>query len=488
MSIVHPNFQVRVLRVLSIVQVQSKETKKDDNQPTTHTIIMPAGILALLDLPAGTSLTVDGKSILLKRDDFVAFNSIPSHCFHLATVQAASPTKGQQSIEGPRHGFILLSKDDAWIDVHRYDPLTEEVSSESVDNATCCNLEATIRQNQLGSPRVIPYTFLLSDKEREEWKQATCFIEASLLLKRKVSHGDKIVSGGFVADNAQDVNQEVAAIVDGRHFSFPPIPVLGETPLRHTGTKRFLSKLSASQRTITLMEGPSAALLHVIETYYDNDWNELLGDIQLAFVLFLNMHCLSSLEHWRDLVTMLSLAITKATAETYKELFTNFATLLQLQMKYMDKEFFDDTDFSDGNFFLSAITRLIDGLLASEDNLLQRKASDLRRAASTIFTAFSLPSQISMGDHKEEDNGEDDSPVVVSVEEFDAFLSRSAGKEGVGMTSYPAEQTEKYPLLFASMQPHEDILMACSRALDSCVDVSLVREAAAYLEEVEVHT
>ena len=42
-----------------------------------------------------------------------------------------------------------------------------------------------------------------------------------------------------------------------------------------------------------------------------------------------------------------------------------------------------------------------------------------------------------------------------------------------------------YPLLVASIMPQEDILMTCARALDDARDVSLVREAAAYLEEVE---
>ena len=37
------------------------------------------------------------------------------------------------------------------------------------------------------------------------------------------------------------------------------------------------------------------------------------------------------------------------------------------------------------------------------------------------------------------------------------------------------------------MQPHEDLLIVCARALDTKSDVSLVREAAAYLLEVEAY-
>ena len=44
-----------------------------------------------------------------------------------------------------------------------------------------------------------------------------------------------------------------------------------------------------------------------------------------------------------------------------------------------------------------------------------------------------------------------------------------------------------YPLLFAAMSPQEDVVMCAARVLDEQRDVSLVREAAAYLEEVEAH-
>ena len=37
------------------------------------------------------------------------------------------------------------------------------------------------------------------------------------------------------------------------------------------------------------------------------------------------------------------------------------------------------------------------------------------------------------------------------------------------------------------MTPDEDEVMACARILDEAKDVSLVREAAAYLKEVEAH-
>lgn len=81
-------------------------------------------------------------------------------------------------------------------------------------------------------------------------------------------------------------------------------------------------------------------------------------------------------------------------------------------------------------------------------------------------------------------------PVVVSNDELQAFLARLAQKKSgpnspLVSTEYSKQEREAYPLLFAAKQGHEDVLMACARILDEKNDVSLVREAAAYLEEVE---
>jgi hypothetical protein len=455
------------------------------------------GILALLDLPVGTSLTIDGKAIVLKRDDFVAFSSIASDAFHLVTVQCpSSTTTQQQSPEGgPRHGFIFLSNADKSIVAHRYDALTEEVSSEPIDDATCYNLETTIRRNQMEQPRVIPLPMLFSEGEQDQWKEATSFIDSSLLRRRNLSHGMKIVPGAYVdADDgtAQQDQIQQANNTDGYHLSYPPIPVLGVTPLKHTGTKRFLLTLSPSERTKVLTGGPLAALHRIIATYYDADWKQLLGDLQIAYVMFLHLQCLTSMEHWRDLVAVISLAATDHIDESCIDLFSNFASLLQLQMNYMDKELFDDAEYSGGNFFVAAVGRLISGLQACNDEGLRRKAAELQTAASGIMSEHESQGGGDEEDAKieelksyQEDDESDDEPVVLSNEDIEASLARSAGV--ASNAGYPVELHRTYPLLFASVQPHEDVIMACSRILDTRVDVSLVREAAAYLAEVEAN-
>lgn len=85
----------------------------------------------------------------------------------------------------------------------------------------------------------------------------------------------------------------------------------------------------------------------------------------------------------------------------------------------------------------------------------------------------------------DQDDDDEDGPVVIPEEEIEAFTARSTEWKSYPQLQYSQSLRESYPLLFAAMMPQEDVLMTCARALDEAKDVSLVREAAAYLENVE---
>ena len=104
----------------------------------------------------------------------------------------------------------------------------------------------------------------------------------------------------------------------------------------------------------------------------------------------------------------------------------------------------------------------------------------------------------SVDDSSSKDDDDDDMAVVVSSQEIEASLARTANTAhyelGRGDKSSSSSLSSnrvdnllllrmRYPLLMAALQPHEDVMMLCARVLDEKLDVSLVREAAAYLEE-----
>jgi A1 cistron-splicing factor AAR2 len=94
---------------------------------------------------------------------------------------------------------------------------------------------------------------------------------------------------------------------------------------------------------------------------------------------------------------------------------------------------------------------------------------------------------IGMSDYDDDD---DDGPVVVSSEEIEASFARSSSSFVTPITTTTDTMEllvlrKEYPLLAAAIMPNEDVLMTCARALDEKRDVSLVREAAEYLQQVE---
>jgi hypothetical protein len=89
-------------------------------------------------------------------------------------------------------------------------------------------------------------------------------------------------------------------------------------------------------------------------------------------------------------------------------------------------------------------------------------------------------------DDSMEDEDDEDAPIMVSTEDVEASLARSSAySHHHQQTGIAMEIRRAYPLLVAAVMPQEDIVMTCARILDEKTDVSLVREAAAYLEEVE---
>lgn len=441
---------------------------------------------------------MDGSPIVLKRDDFVGFDSIPiDGPFHVVTIQAPMTTTTAQTNQqlAHRHGFVAHNDIDAgWMIAHRFDPLTEEVSATPIDATAHDNLEAAVRAAQLEPSRIVSYTQLLNGTtNNNNWEEMTNRIDSTLLKKRRIPHGTKVVPGSFGDHHDTTTASEVpnAPIIDGQSLVYPPIPVLGSgntSLLRHAGTKAFLSKLSPTQRTAFVTAGDATQLLStVLELYYDNQWSRLLGDVQLAHVMFLHLQCFSSFEHWRDLIAMLSFAAEEGEEESnaideYTDLYQNLATLLQLQMKTMDKEFFADLEYAKDNFFLPAMERICKSMLQSGNQSLQREGEKLQTAASSLLpsSGAALDEQIAASTIPMDDDSDEDGPVVVSAMEYEALLART-------VDSQPEKRhhSQQYPLLFAAIQPHEDVLMTCARALDTHTDVSLVREAAAYLEQVE---
>jgi hypothetical protein len=583
-------------------------------------------VIAIIDFPKGGTFGLDGQNIILKTNNdsnFIGVKDVPSNnnnnnntFFHLVTCNGNGGTNKNDNNDDNNDnnnnntvntavtvGFVIFGGDDSDdVDRHhlirRYDPQTEEVSSNEispVDEITKRNLIQQIPIMSMDPSRsnVLCYDQIIGGKatsnnninnnnnnSKRIWKEQTRYINESseLLLNtiRGLSSGNKIVPGCYDPEDEDDDDDDDEAttditnkqrqkkttkIVDGISLAYPPIPVidmklsLAAHATKHNGTKRFLSRLNPSERTrLFLLSSSTSAtstspsssnknftwLERILSDYYHNSWKALLGDLQLSYLLFLHLGCYSSLDHWKDLLAMLSLAVDSnngndtnhqsSRSSHHDELYHGLLRLLPYQLSSMvDPEFLEDIDSieGDGNFLLPTLIRLLKYYENNENfnedddddddevdyDLLSKFRHVLSSKFPRTFSSLMVGPKITrimedagpvddnsdnsnnsnsnmdigMSDYDDDD---DDGPVVVSSEEIEASFARSSSSFVTPITTTTDTMEllvlrKEYPLLAAAIMPNEDVLMTCARALDEKRDVSLVREAAEYLQQVE---
>lgn len=299
---------------------------------------------------------------------------------------------------------------------------------------------------------------------------------------------------------------------------------------KHVGTRLFLKDKSPQERTayFTTAHPPTSILNYLIEMEYDNSSELLLADLQLSYIFFLNLHCFLSWTHWRDLVSMLSLVDVQGMVTQHIKLYSPLFLILLAQIGTMEDDFFSDMEYSDDeNALVPSWLQLIATASAAVLQIKRRLESSCSEMHIELegnlalfikglcdkfpshFTHENLFSEnvdalmvrkinsdtTNIDEVDMEDDLSEEGPTIVSMDEVNASLHRS-----ILQTRYKShrqvddansqvnvEMKERFPLLVAAMDPYgtEDLVMVCARVVDQAVDVSLVREAAAYLEQVE---
>jgi AAR2 protein len=462
---------------------------KDDDSGSSSSII-----IGLLNLPKNVvNLSIDGIGLRTSHssEDFIAITGVPPAGIHWIVWNQ----KHAIACCCPPHQHLVLS----------YNPSTEELAVVT-DPVTCRNFIQTIRQSWCGPrPGVVTYDTLLQhhlqiqrpppppQQQRRTAPTTTLvvpptsgtLIDPGLLKLRGIAHGTKIVPGTYSdddddsfppADQRRASPTDEVTVVDGIEMVYPSIPVFTTDRsfsirhVSHRGTKLFLRGLSPADRTqFFRADHPNAwAMDRILSTSYENSMTMLLADLQLSFLLLLHIHCYSSWNHWRDLTVLLLRAHRP-----------EIGPVLLQQLPHIEIEVWEEYD-ADG--MLAASLRQYQG---APDPMVWQSVLHKSLPRVTIATDDEVDpddpmmhsSNIHVDDGDEEDD--DDPPLIVeNVPDDLPPLKASVADPAI---------RQRYPILAAAVLETEDIVMTCARALDEAKDVSLVREAAAYLEQVEAY-
>ena len=253
----------------------------------------------------------------------------------------------------------------------------------------------------------------------------------------------------------------------------------------------------------------SELLKNLICNHYSGSWEDLLGEIQLSFLLFLLIYSYPALEHWKYLVHTISLC--------EKYLITNpkfssaFFRIFYEQLNFSPTDFFE-TELSRDNFLRPVLSNLliatdvnvhencdkdrnkmIDATLYEHRkrfvNFIRKKFSLFDRDASAEFggSAFDLMEEDypvivnSVDNTVDEGDSANDfhngnifeqtiySPISVDMfgDQDDATDTSESQRElsrheiDVGLYCW------RYPSLYAAMQTGEDLEMAATRIVDN---------------------
>lgn len=493
--------------------------------------------LALIHLPIHTQLSLDGCSsqTLKAAEDLLVIRNIP-HGFHLLTCKAASIKKeGGMAMNSPI-GLLMYFTDNTII-AREFDSFIEELKSDSIDEISLQNLEQAIQStdatnitntdsgsNMIDARKLIHYRNFVSTVENHDvsliWKEylTNCITKDVLQRHELTGGGDKIVPGMYHDDQDTKGTQQE----DGRMMHYIPIPCMEVEQLmnfhsvRHKGTRRFLSTLLPTARTKYFIpsdvDPAHGAFQHVLQQEYQNQWGIFLGEFQMSFCIFVCCSCLSSLEFWKDSIYMLSLVNANfIQQEKLEELYLGIVVTLKHQLEHFDCTVLQEEDYSNGNILVPAIQKIcfICKTLGEHNDDMLKNANAL---VDLVKQRFNMQSDIQvmqmestaspstndndnlknnqMLEMHDSDDDDEDGPVIVGLEEYQASMERNATIESsiilndeniTDMKKYKND----YPFLFAALESGEDILMACARILDEKKDVTLVREAANFLENIE---
>jgi A1 cistron-splicing factor AAR2 len=194
------------------------------------------------------------------------------------------------------------------------------------------------------------------------------------------------------------------------------------------------------------------------------------------------------------------------------DLYCNLLDVLLNQLVATGQDFFEDIEYSGDNFFVPAVQRLCTTCSQIPSERLMKALSSLSVILMSRFPSIveeqldrhgserrveeERHEKVNLGlvnanveDHVTDmsESDDDGGPVIVPSDEVEASLARleKTPRSCAPSLEYSDQDRIAYPFLFAAKLQQEDVLMTCARVLDTANDVSLVREAAAYLEEVE---
>jgi len=179
----------------------------------------------------------------------------------------------------------------------------------------------------------------------------------------------------------------------------------------------------------------------MVTTHFGGLWEDLFGQLQLAFVMFIAISSLQGLEHWKRLVALLCTCGSLARSDPL--VMSEFVRVLRREIEQLPEDFFRDELLKD-SFLSSSLTALCHEAEAcapphvqeaGKDKLLfQRRVQRLRKVLSQRFGLQIVEGNFgaldALASELEAASGDEDAPVVVILEGADTSKGTTEVERG----------------------------------------------------------
>lgn len=372
-----------------------------------------SGTLVCLGLPARAQFGVDW-CVYTVGEAFMGMKLIPPGV-HLALFAPADDAAAITT------GFFFAVRPGEVV-VCRWDASTEDVVPVA-DGSERASVDSAVRRLELDA-RLGPY----DTAHAGTWAELSDLIDADVLERATIPLGTRIVPGA-VDDETGAVRAPEPGAVVAHHAGAPRTPVF--VRVRTARPARVGARASPAEVTRFQFDR-SERLRELLRTEFGSPARapadtapdaaaeadgalraahaRLLGELQLSFVLCLQLHSLSALEQWKALVALLCACDEALDEPRERALFSRFVRVLGAQLRHLPPDLFTDA-LSARNFLGPS--------LAGLHELLEARAglpAGLRGAAARLWETVRERFGVDVGAGRD-DIDPDDAPVVVDAAE-----------------------------------------------------------------------
>ena len=327
---------------------------------------------------------------------------------------------------GPRQGFFFYTDGNELI-VRSWDKVNEEITPNNIlSEESTRELWIAIQRGHLNDQLgLYPYD------QHHYWTNLTSSVTTDVLQRANCALGSSIISCASTHNN-NDFSEEnsVRCVPKFAHLIF------FESKLKEALNNG--KRAEKGSALTALFMDKSRILEELMVNYFERAWSNLLGEAQLAFILFLLLLSADALEHWKSITHMIS---SSETVLKSNPLFAaDFVKTFHTQLNFSPREFFD-MELSKEMFLRPTLSALFGSLFVEGNDLPEPLAECIHRLLKFVSKKFNIYSNDLNLDYGENYNlVAEDMPVIVSGH------NRNIDEE-CGVVSSSALQTESEAML-----------------------------------------